>query len=110
MTLTEFLLTRYADEEAEARRAEEWGVETPEGPKEFFYDVPPAEWWDHFELWVPTRVLADIGAKRRIVESVPYRNHDGADNDSAYEQWEATLRLLAQPYVDHPDFDPAWRL
>jgi hypothetical protein len=21
---------------------------------------------------------------------------------------EAILRTLAQPYVDHPDFDPAW--
>ena len=44
------------------------------------------------------RALAECEAKRRIVEVHGHRCPC------------ATLRALAQPYRDHPDFDPEWAL
>lgn len=71
----------------------------------------------------PARVLADCMAKRAIVElHEPGLELVGID-DSGEEEWRCpecglplfdgrtgcrTLRLLASPFVDHPDFDPAW--
>lgn len=64
----------------------------------------------------PARVLAECEAKRRIVAL-----HDGAHECSVYVRGEvdncawvergdscSTLRLLALPYADHPDYDPSW--
>lgn len=58
---------------------------------------------DHIARHNPARVLADIEAKRRIVEL-----HDG---DDPY-----LLSMLAFPYAQHPDYeawmhpdDPGWK-
>lgn len=114
MSITEFLLARIAEDEAVAVAAEpheEWisvgkiedsGMGTADG--------------EHVARWSPARVLAECEAKRRIVEL-----HSG---DAEWCGWTQggdgthadmgddcdTLLALAQPYADHPDFDPAWRL
>jgi hypothetical protein len=78
MTLSEFLLARYAEDEA--------GILTSAGG----YDE---DWW-------VARQVADIAAKRRVVALHAGNSPSGL----------VTLTILAQPYADHEDFDPVWRL
>lgn len=73
-------------------------------------------------VWDPARVLAEITAKRAIIDAHPnvndgdcgtcvvgrwgYPTHGG----STIERWPCpTLRALAATYADHPDFDESWR-
>ena len=92
LTLAHFLLTRIADEEALARKADprDWDLSE-------WASVDSA--WFGAE-WDPDRVLVECATKRRVVETcVEY------DDFCA----EAVLQVLALPYVDHPDYDEAWR-
>jgi hypothetical protein len=64
-----------------------------------------------------SRMLAECDAKRRIVE------HHGSNGDDDFalcvictevgpdaQGWPCqTLRLLALPYADHPDYRPEWK-
>lgn len=68
----------------------------------------------HFDRWVPARVLAECEAKRRIVEHVTHRMLGEPPFASGrvlqgLQPWRYTLQLLALPYSDHPDYDPAWK-
>lgn len=69
----------------------------------------------HIALHDPARVLADIAAKRALLQWLDqidreadqeglerYRLSGDFDTDSA-------RHILAQPYAEHADFDPAWR-
>lgn len=62
----------------------------------------------HIEAHDPARVLAEVDAKRRIVEAAEarLRAYVGTGAQVAFE-W-LTLRLLALPYVDHPDYRAEW--
>lgn len=95
MTITEFLAARYDEAEAVADR-----ILLDQGTGDL--DSLRAE------------VLADIAAKRAIValHSAP----DGSDPScssivypESAEDCETLLALL-QPYAEHPDCDPAWRV
>lgn len=60
-----------------------------------------------------TAALADLDAKRRIIDE--HREEHGACRVCAirsrkYRAPCRTLRLLAEPYADHPDYQPAWRI
>lgn len=72
------------------------------------------------------QVLADVDAKRAIVELHSEAEYDVQGERTcvrcvdpngwtvtplpAEERWPClTLRMLALPYVDHPDYDEAWR-
>lgn len=120
MRITEFLLARIAEDEAVAVAAEpheEWisvgkiedsGMDTADG--------------EHVARWSPARVLAECEAKRRIVDWVaPVTGTERVPTDRrgvydrrpvrhVNEDAEGLLRLLAAPYADHPDYDPAWSL
>lgn len=80
---------------------------------------------DHIVRHDPTRVLAECEAKRRIVEiHVPwgfeYSGGEGCARCVSPDDYTTTrlpdterfpcptLRALAQPYRDHPDFKPEW--
>lgn len=73
----------------------------------------------HIARHDPDRVLTECAAKRRIVEDehVPskfYVYDDryracGMCGDGTTKFPCPTLRLIAHPYAQHPDFDPAWR-
>lgn len=89
----------------------------------------------HIARQNPSRVLADVKSKRRIIDlheitveklSVPpYDEMTGDPNPDEYDAYCAvcgyvwvnndptqacmTLRLLAEPYADHPDYRPEWR-
>jgi len=116
VTITEFLLARIAEDEAEARKAYE--------------AIPPA--FGAYGLLIlaatdyltvdPDRVLAECEAKRRIVERAA---DDGALYDHVFDEvkpldaedftsgavWalDFALRDLASVYADHPDYREEWR-
>ena len=70
------------------------------------------------ERYAPARVLREVEAKQQMLDehhqaSLP----NGIDLDEcntcggANEPWPCpTLRLLARPYSDHPQFREEWRL
>jgi len=68
----------------------------------------------HIARHDPARVLADCEAKRRIV-GLHERRPDWPDCQECGDRddikpWPcSTLRLLALPYADHPDYRPEWR-
>lgn len=60
----------------------------------------------HIARWDPTRVMAGCRARQRIVRLLePLANGCAHCGDCAPC---LTLRLLVQPYADHPDFHPDW--
>src|SRR5690606_4380120 len=78
---------------------------------------------EHVARWSPARVLADCEAKRRSVDLVqgtsdsynrpPVNGIFATSRERAYGELrllEVVLASLAQPYADHPDYDPAWSL
>jgi len=62
------------------------------------------------------RMLAECESKRGIVElhsgghECPGVGHVFWDDDASWTKACPTLRLVALPYADHPDYDEAWRL
>ncbi|MEV7358190.1 DUF6221 family protein [Kitasatospora sp. NPDC091276] len=79
----------------------------------------------HIARHDPARVMAEVDAKRRLLDlhgPLTLRGGAGArcfDTTTACRSCEppqfpehaypcATLRLLALPYADHPDYRPAW--
>ena len=99
--LVEFLRARLDEDERRARLALNAG--------DGFLDAEPAEFWYDSEgrSWLPGRVLAEVEAKRRIIE------RDWSDlDDGWYDGWYVqadTLKLLALPYADHLDYREEWR-
>lgn len=65
----------------------------------------------HIARHDPARVLAEVDAKRRIVDHVAHELEDhGADNPWWYDdKLLPILRLLALPYADHADYRAEWR-
>lgn len=66
----------------------------------------------------PARVLADIAARRAVVDIAAEAFAARQDRMTGSEIWEnagergvmtATLRHLATVYAEHPDYDEAWR-
>jgi len=114
--LTEFLLTRIAEDEAVAREAlppTEWAVTTP--PPEtpsltpivgtgLSYNVEAAR---HIGRWQPARVLAECEAKRQAVQ---WCDDDPLCHDGGWAYTDKFLRFLALPYADHPDYREEWKL
>lgn len=67
---------------------------------------------EHIARHDPARVRAECEAKRRIVAIANDQIRLGRQA-RGWDNWEdmavATLRALALPYADHPDYDEAWR-
>ena len=78
-------------------------------------DVPDAvrgylggPWGEHFARHDPARVLAECEAKRRIVADC--RHIQEATSWGLLERHaEWTVRVLALPHADHPDYRDEWR-
>jgi len=143
-TKAEYLLARYAEEEAMAQAAtpgpwevlweddhgdgEDYGYwvagedrSTVAGTCEDYEGEPPRD-SAHIAYHDPTHVLADIAAKRRIVEAHPEYiagwPHEGTgtcatcrtQDELAGDPWPcATLRALLSVYADRDDFPEEWR-
>lgn len=116
--LVEFLLSRIAEDEAEANRAlaDKWG--------EAQWSTA---WWSCDEQGShvavdPPRAVAECEAKRRIVKAAREASGDHVgiamefcvgkeewDEHMAEDPGDAIFQALAAVYADHPDFDEAWR-
>jgi hypothetical protein len=113
--LTDFLLTRIAEDEAVAQSVGSYPDSEPWSLSTFLGD------WGENERWVVEisrrRVLAECEAKRQIVELArgidPYGETDWADvgelDDAQVRVLADVLRALALPYADHPDYRDEWR-
>ena len=67
---------------------------------------------EHLAHWNPVRMAAEVAAKRAIIEQHQPANPEDEDQHClgcADMMPCPTLISLAQPYDQHPDFDPAWR-
>ncbi|MDX2550101.1 DUF6221 family protein [Streptomyces stelliscabiei] len=73
---------------------------------------------DYIARHDPARVLAEVEAKRRILDDVvPTMQSDelriagewGVGSDPVREASDDLLSLLALPYVDHPDYREEWK-
>lgn len=63
---------------------------------------------EHIAANDPDNVLADIAAKRRIIEQ--WLGEDSHGWHKGYEDAIAdVLRLLALPFAGHPDYREAWK-
>lgn len=64
---------------------------------------------EHVTRWSPSRIVAEVAAKRRLVD---LHDFDGAHECLGYTGPTAicmTLRLLALPYADRPGYRADWR-
>jgi Family of unknown function (DUF6221) len=70
----------------------------------------------HIACWDPVRVLAEVEAKRRIIDYCESAIEAGkipplaswSDDAAGAEVCEHVLILMTLPNADHPDYDPAW--
>lgn len=114
MTLTDFLLARIAEDEAVATEAtEEWQFSSDEWRLGCDPSVVP-----HIARHDPARILAECGAKRRIVElhaatwvtPEDWWSCVSCGTAGEYDVFAPcpTLRALASVYRDHPDWSASW--
>jgi hypothetical protein len=136
--LVEFLRARFNEDEQGARDAfsgqadpeNGWGAERPEGYRQMAITphvgiIHEAVQADHIVRWNPARVLREVEAKRRIIaehQIVPgppqppggpdygcKTCHDHSEYGVGGFGYCTTLRLLALPYADHPEFREEWK-
>lgn len=60
----------------------------------------------HIARWDPARVLAEVEGKRQMLTMFEDHLGEGTSGDDVAT---LTLRLLIQPYADHPDYRPEWQ-
>lgn len=114
LTLANFLTARLDEDERVARLARNPLIGGYPDYRTYDDDSTRAadEFLDRFE---PDRALAEVEAKRRLLDyhtfGMGYVEH-GADDETSHAAYRAgleTLRFLALPYADHPDYNPDWR-
>lgn len=106
MDLTEFLRARLMEDESDAN--------TPPDDHAIHGNDPVGtvnrECPDCRSPYAQQRMLTEVEVKRRIID----RAWEGCEGEGEYvtcRDWpEDVLHLLALPYADHPDYDPAWRI
>ena len=103
MTITEFLMEQLDRDE---ERASSGWSRMGDGRWEYTNEG--------LAVMTPRAVLADVAAKRAIVE-LHRPNAEGdlctmcTETGPDAQGWPCdTVRLLALPYAEHPDFDPSW--
>ena len=134
VTLTEFLLARIAEDEAAAHKAARqgsgrWGSWNRSWDHEPYRDLADEDAGEriarihcdldeHIARHDPARVLAECEAKMRIVEQYSVMRlveqhrvmrHDADWSGEITETLELSIRALALPYADHPDYLPEWK-
>jgi len=70
--------------------------------------VLPSHVATHIARHDPARVLAEVDAKRRIIDGLAEALDRHADYITGTFTVEDVLRLLALPYRDHPGYRPEW--
>ena len=114
VTLAGFLAARLDEDEAAAK------AQAQRGTVVMYTDGEPTQAEaEYFATISPARVLREVEAKRKILaehridpELLPgvcYRCRYGVPAHWESADWPCpTLRALAAPYSDHPDYDPGW--
>lgn len=123
--IVEFIAARLDDDEKTAQGCLEEvggalkGDPWPDSDGTVGYDDYPSYPWGSGEVELaymartrPALMLRDIESKRRILDEYEdtvrwYDQHKTAPAGEVHGLWKA-VRLLAEPYSDHQDFDPAW--
>lgn len=134
-TVDEFLLARITEDEAVALAAQSgpWNfvpdssgdgifgpshsVVHPGGYNGRYGSVINPQDGEHIVRWEPARVLSDCEAKRTVLEQYQYLRDDYLDEegpnapnvDLELEQLAWVVRVLATPYIGHPDYREEWR-
>lgn len=122
--MADFLLARIAEDEEAARAAHVTTALPPIWDTGLFYG-PSGPASEHIARHHPARVLAECEAKRRIMDAhnieheciEVFTDLGGAAiiasgsliENGVLREGCQTLRLLALPYADHPDYDESWR-
>lgn len=126
--LVEFLRARLDEDEEAARNATEgpWFADHPE-PKHWGDDPESALivrgkvlcildnqyggslCADHIVRHDPTRVLAEVAAKRGVIDLYEIASASPELDRDAWLVLTETLKLLALPSASHPDYDERWR-
>lgn len=115
MNVIEFLLARYAEEEAAARAAQEGPWDIEETDNELRSAQPHRGEIGYIYLQTdrafiamhdPTAVLADVEAKRRVVAAIEEHRENEWDGDPIHER---VLYALASAYSTHPDYSQRWK-
>ncbi len=107
--LTAFLTARLDELEARALR---WPEDSPTL-------APDGHFWRDtlgHPIYAPRSfVLADIASKRAIVDLLEDRARMALEDDEPLGSWSldvqnavAVLRILAEPFAAHPDFEFVW--
>ena len=109
LTLSVFLLARYDEWEAEANECLPY-LHDSDTINVMLTRREGAESWTKTVGWIkPREVLAQVASLRAVVELHSPRNGYVCHNCAVSGDRECkTLLALAQPFRDHPDFDPAW--
>jgi len=132
VNIVEFITARLDEDEALARRPPPNWRQIGKTGVIVASDGTSAEecgacYWDgvaeHIVHHDPARVLAEVKAKRAIVQAhqkfgleaalVEHKGYDALNyhrNQAMAHALNVVLRYLALPYADHPDYDPAWRV
>lgn len=124
--LVQFLRERLDEDEAAARaaadaeRADTWttlpesygGVLDGTGTRSLavgYGNVMAPETAGHIARHDPARVLAEVEAKRRVVERCTAVQGLLLDDFTAEHLADEVLALIALPYADHPEYREEWR-
>jgi hypothetical protein len=106
--LTDFLLARYAEDEATIEKVWEDNTEWLPGAGIWTLDLPLGA--PEYAIVTKERAAAEVAAKRRIVEEV-LANPLGKWKAGERSPWaDKMLGILAAPYADHPDYREEWAL
>jgi hypothetical protein len=85
-----------------------WDGDVVKRPYEFYAEVH-----GHVLRHDPARVLADVAAKRAIMDALVEADREAGNlisPEGAYANGlEAAVRRLADAYADHPDYREEWR-
>lgn len=114
--LVEFLRARLDEDEAAAKAADPLLGHLVAQVE--YIDADVMTDGKHLDSHLPARVLAEVEAKRRILDDVlPTMRADelriagewGVGSEPVREASDDLLSLLALPYADHPDYREEWK-
>ncbi|TDC86343.1 DUF6221 family protein [Actinomadura sp. 7K507] len=127
MDLVEFLRARLARDEQIARACSgvPWKTapsgtihtdpaEPRDGPEAYVAKAENEAYAEHIARHGPSRTLAEVAARRRIIDDFEKRawiieqGHRTAELEAAQAVREDVLRCLALPYASHPAYRDEW--
>jgi len=111
MAVVEFLRARAQDDFHEAQQARD--VFYDDGPDDTGWEWRRSTAQEYLARFSPDRVLAEAEAKLRIIsehiDGEAWCDHCSGGEHMGDPDHCVTLRLLALPYADHPDYNEEWK-